>query len=568
MLFILSMHCIISACCLFSGFLAHTYIFTTARQNVWPCYRPVIIYLITGLIAITAACQCMVLFFPMNNYSKLSILAVLTAGIITTRKKCVALVRHLLLTLKQTHRLALTGMFISWCVIAVLNAGPTMMDDTESYHIQMVKWIQEYGTVTGIANLHERFGFNTSWFSSIAFFSLPAKQLHSFTALNGVLSVWFAAYLLLHAGKMLRKKQPDEPPSISLACVCIFIISLIAWPVVRGNASSCNYDFITTLATFVLCAEMLKASYVGRFVITPEWIIWPAYLFTVRIINYPLLLLSVTALLVTYRQSKSSVLILPGIVFMLIVPFLIRNIALSGYAFFPSMHFNWFAVEWKADKDKTIELLRYIKYFNRVSTAVQNIEVTAALPFPQWTFAWFKNLYTYDKLLIVTGVTGFLIVMAYIRRLPRIPFVFVFVITIAFQLASWFFIAPDPRFVYGCIFCGILLAFFTCNNMFTSLGFIRYTTALLIMIYTGMIVFISLKIKNDARYRNWIAPAGLPRPPVRTVTINNVHLYIPEKILNNWNPRCYGTELPCLYRIDTRLRPRGKTVADGFMLKN
>ena len=43
-------------------------------------------------------------------------------------------------------------------MVLTLNAGPTVMDDTDSYHIQMVKWIQEFGSVPGIANLHLRFG--------------------------------------------------------------------------------------------------------------------------------------------------------------------------------------------------------------------------------------------------------------------------------------------------------------------------------------------------------------------------------------------------------------------------
>jgi hypothetical protein len=43
-------------------------------------------------------------------------------------------------------------------------------------------------------------------------------------------------------------------------------------------------------------------------------------------------------------------------------------------------------------------------------------------------------------------------------------------------------------------------------------------------------------------------------------------LHIPEKILNNWNPRCYDIALPCLYQVDPRLRARGKTVKEGFKL--
>ncbi len=70
------------------------------------------------------------------------------------------------------------------------------MDDTSSYHIQMVKWIQEFGSVPGIANLHLRFGFNSSWFTSIALFSYPVSGLNIYSSLNGLLSIWTGYFLL------------------------------------------------------------------------------------------------------------------------------------------------------------------------------------------------------------------------------------------------------------------------------------------------------------------------------------------------------------------------------------
>jgi hypothetical protein len=42
---------------------------------------------------------------------------------------------------------------------------------------------------------------------------------------------------------------------------------------------------------------------------------------------------------------------------------------------------------------------------------------------------------------------------------------------------------------------------------------------------------------------------------------------IPEPINNNWNARCYGTDLPCLYKIDPGLKPRGKNIREGFHLE-
>ena len=76
-----------------------------------------------------------------------------------------------------------------------------------------------------------------------------------------------------------------------------------------------------------------------------------------------------------------------------------------------------------------------------------------------------------------------------------------------------------------------------------------------------------LKAVRNNNYQNFIQPSRLPQPPVRTIVIDNIEMKIPEKILNNWNARCYGTPLPCLYTIDPNLRARGTTIRQGFHLE-
>ena len=67
--------------------------------------------------------------------------------------------------------------------------------------------------------------------------------------------------------------------------------------------------------------------------------------------------------------------------------------------------------------------------------------------------------------------------------------------------------------------------------------------------------------------RNWISPVQLPQPPVKEFVIDGITFRIPELINNNWNARCYGTDLPCLYKIDPRLKARGKNIHSGFHLE-
>ena len=56
-----------------------------------------------------------------------------------------------------------------------------MHDDTGLYHAQAIRWIEEYGVVPGLANLHSRFGYNSASFALSAFFSetwLIGRPMH------------------------------------------------------------------------------------------------------------------------------------------------------------------------------------------------------------------------------------------------------------------------------------------------------------------------------------------------------------------------------------------------------
>src|SRR5688572_18243661 len=151
--------------------------------------RPIIFYLISGLILLSTLTQIVVLFFPINIYTKIGVVGLLI--LLSVFKK--GGLKFFIPQIKSPVPLIL--FFIAWAIILLINAGPIIMDDTESYHIQSIKWIQEYGSVPGLVNLHERFGFNSSWFSSVALFSFLPETTGGFTMMNSVLSMWLCYWL-------------------------------------------------------------------------------------------------------------------------------------------------------------------------------------------------------------------------------------------------------------------------------------------------------------------------------------------------------------------------------------
>jgi hypothetical protein len=350
MLTLLFYQIIITLICLWSGILFYKF-FPVKNET-----RPIIYYLVSGLILLTSLTQIIVLFFPVTFYTRFGILGLLILLSIIKRKK----IKFFIPMIKVSSSLIL--FFIVWAIILLINAGPTMMDDTESYHIQSIKWIQEYGSVPGIVNLHVRFGFNSSWFSSVALFSFSSKTTGGFTIMNSIISVWLSYWFL----EKINQFQKENKMQAAFAILSVFIVSLAIWPLIRGNAATTNYDFITTSIVLILFTDVFFSEKTSPPI---EWIIWPAYLLTVRLINFPLLLLSLFAFILFIKQKQSRQLLLPiAYCFILFVPFLIRSVIIAGYPFYPATYFDFANVDWKADPQITERFLEYIKYFNRVST--------------------------------------------------------------------------------------------------------------------------------------------------------------------------------------------------------
>src|SRR6185436_19719666 len=226
MLLLLLAHIIITACCLWSGFLF--YKFFPEKNKA----RPVIYYAISGLILLTTLTQIIALFFPITIYSKLVILGVLILLTLYKRRAT----KFSFPEIKISASLIL--FFIVWAIILLNNAGPVIMDDTESYHIQSIKWIQEYGSVPGLVNLHERFGFNSSWFSSVALFNFFPETTGGFTLLNSILSVWLCYWFI----SAITEHQKENDHRAAFAILVVFICCFVIWPLVRGNAATTNYD--------------------------------------------------------------------------------------------------------------------------------------------------------------------------------------------------------------------------------------------------------------------------------------------------------------------------------------
>jgi hypothetical protein len=169
---------------------------------------------------------------------------------------------------------------------------------------------------------------------------------------------------------------------------------------------------------------------------------------------------------------------------------------------------------------------------------------------------------------VLVGLTG--ILFAGIKLFtPKINYNRSIIVTLMIAwLVCWFIVSPDPRFVYGILLFGVFLLAYYSISFIKNFGVIKsLSKVLIILMVAGLSYYVISKSWKQVEYRNWVFPVQLPQPPVKEIMIDGITFRIPELINNNWNARCYGTDLPCLYKIDQRLKARGKNIRSGFHLE-
>jgi len=569
MLFLFLLHIVVSISCLAVGLLLYSCTGSLVEESGQ--YMPFIVYIITGLVIISIIFQVVVVFVPINFYSTGIASVCLLVLAINGRKIFYDYFRYLIKTITHNPKICTGLIIIIWWMVLLLSAGPTIMDDTDSYHVQIIKWIQQYGTVPGLANLHERFGFNSAWLTLLSIFIPSGTTANYYSLMNGLLSIWLAAYLLGTLWKSVEQKLRGNGGINPAGIVLVLLFAFICWPLIRGNATNANYDFITTCVTLVLFLELWKnrvntAISDGLLI---ALFLWPVLLFTVRITNYPMLLFSLFAFVHCLQHKKFLFAgLLTSLCVVTIASFLARNVILSGYLFYPVYQFDIFNVDWKADAENAREIATFIKYFNRAPYSPLSITALQQYTGLSWIPVWFRYMLNYDKVLLLVALPGFLITIFKIKRLGITnTAVRLSIFILCLQLLSWMAVAPDPRFAYGALLAGAYLFGLHFEKM-TGKLFNQTTRTLAFGIAGVLILYYNIhKITSDKNYRNFVTPILLPLPPVKISKTNNISLYIPEKINGNWNARCFATNLPCLYKIHPGLEGRSTNIKDGFKIK-
>ncbi len=330
---------------------------------------------------------------------------------------------------------------LSSLLILAQSATAPFVIDNETYYIQTIKWLNEYGLVPGLANLHLFFGQTSGWHIAQSAYSLSFLY-ENFNDLNGFLLLLlnFWAFERLHSYSVNQNK-------IHLAFGLLPLSYLFLFQFVNAPSPDLAVYGLAFLAFFTYTSEENATE---KLKLLSVLVFFAAY---IKITAVVLLLLPIVVWVKHFKQINNQLIairLLGGLVLFLLV---IKNSILTGYPLYPLTFLPYSDADYMVPKD----ILSYFfssdmmhSFYLPFGTFEQ-----ASLPDILKHYFWLNGM---DSLIGITTIvlliiTPFILKKYYPKESLK-PIYWVFIVLLVLLMLS----SPQYRFyVYFTIFFGLLV---------------------------------------------------------------------------------------------------------------
>lgn len=442
--------------------------------------------------------------------------------------------------------------------------------DTGLYHLQALRWTQDYPIVIGLANLHGRFGFNNANFLYVALVGVGPWRGIELNVANSLLLMVATVQALIGLECAIRERRNWKLPHLFAA---LTIIPILDYTLLRGATSSPSSDAASgmlhlTLMTLFLAFLQRKDFSGSQALFELALIVFLAVLGVVIKLSSGIFSVGVVFFCVSLwlahnrHDAKRALRVIAGLGLVggsVLVPWMFRGILLSGYPLYPST-LGAVPVSWRVPASSAESEARWIYSWARLPQHSPD-EVLGSWA---WLEPWLErqreiSTVYLPALLAVAAIL--LVIFRFVsdrKALARPGLAWMFLIPLTAALVAWFLSAPNARFavslLYGTAIGGFLLALSSFSRARVSLA-----VALLVALLLGWHV-----LEKASPY---LVRAGPNRGfyPVSSVELET---YETNSGLTLYRPatgdRCFDAPRPCTPYPKPTLRLRGDSIRSGF----
>lgn len=525
----------------------------------------------TGLVTLTVYAECFSIFYKVGAVCHALMLIILTIGAYKYRKE----VSVLLTGVRKRFR-SKEGVV---CLIIVLISAfyasrGNFHRDTGIYHAQAIRIIEEYGIIKGLGNFQLHFAYNSSYLALCALFTLSFVLPFALHTMTGFIMALFTCY----AACGLMKWTSRVSHTADMARLAIIIYGITVLEYLQSPATDYGAMY---MVLYIMCAWITQA--VEKKDASEDI---PVYgylavlsIFTVsmKLSAAALVVIAVLPfiLLVKKKMAKETVsFILIG--FLSFLPYLVRNVIISGWILYPAEAIDLFNVVWKVPAEYMKFDADQIKVWGRELQDTMSVEEGITVDISDWLPIWWEKKRFYEKLLLVFQVAGAgaVLLNLFIRKVRKKirADVAMFYIAVFINIGMWFFTAPFIR--YGLAFLMLLpicAAMDLAENIFKGKTFLRFVMVAIAVVCFGNWTARYLKVDKErfvehAKDGYYLTPIPFPDSETDEVNMNGVIVYNTvheDEEVNSY----YNCPSSCYSDMMNRSEPIGTTLKEGFKAK-
>ena len=439
--------------------------------------------------------------------------------------------------------------------------------DSDLYHGQSIRWIEEYGVVKGLALLHMRLGYNSSSFALSALYSFSFLNGQSFHAVQG----YIALLLLIKCLRVFHVFKDRKIHMSDVARIGGFYYLFNIYDEMVAPASD-YFAMATFIFCIIKCVDIYEQCTSDTSLYTEESYVFPAllsvYIPTVKLSAAPAVLIVLIPVVMLIKSKKWWRIGLYAVISLIIaVPLFIRNYILSGRLFYPSTALDLFDPAWKIPASAAALDSAYIVGFGRG----YNFAEAAEYPFSQWFPHWFASLGRSDLLIFVVCLVSVLILPLSIILRKGFKTIHVIEITAISAFLFWLVSAPLVRYGMGFLLLlpplmsGDLAAFIIEKSpKEKSAGkLIRVCFPVILLAFLGFKCFATLKyIAGSISAPYYLVQRDYNDYDCIAVNIDGIDVYVPTE-----GDQTGYYLFPSTPELSDDLHLSGDSLKDGFVLR-
>ena len=314
-----------------------------------------------GLCFATAIASVTSLWLPSNHYLLLAF--VVTALLYWTirRKNSIFFLKRIkdewnnLSTAEKTFIILAILSVLFFSMRAYERYGDTIYDSL-FYHQANIRWNEDFAVIPGLANLEERFGFNSNYLLISAPFTLRflfGDAIYGICSLTTALMLAWTLLLVFRSGYGLKE-------------ICAFILFFFIVLFVRNDMNITSTDILPSLLIIFLATKaMLYTDRIKENVLL--FALLPVYIMTLKMSCALILFSTLIMLFILIKGKQYKVFGFLCVASALIaVPWLIRNVIISGYLVYPLAAIDIFSFDWKVPIEIMQKELNYIVFHSTI----------------------------------------------------------------------------------------------------------------------------------------------------------------------------------------------------------